>query len=305
MHTKLILPIFARIRVNAWILSSRLFLPPGETFAAQRALTGKQELEVEMRHTGLVALAGVVVLLVGLRPASAAGDWNDDFAEQSEINQTYTLSPGASVRVNNIAGPVEISTWDGETAEVHIVQSARTKAELERKKILVENTPSSLAIYTEPNREKNRWNNVQVRQRVTLKLPRRVDLTINDIAGRVNIGEIDGGLQINDIAGPVDLALVNGSPHIHDIAGPVTLTVGDLGASGLLINDIAGPVKVMIPAATSADIAISDIAGRIGVEVPNVTVQGKINPESFHGKIGGGGPTITIHDIAGSVTIRN
>jgi hypothetical protein len=263
-----------------------------------------------MRHTGFVALAGMVVLLVGLQPASAAkaGDWNDsqgDYAERSEINQTYTLSPGATVRVNNIAGPVEIGTWEGETAEVHIVQSARTKADLERRKILVENTASSLAIYTESNRENNRWNHAQVRQRVTLKLPRRVDLTINDIAGRVRIGQIDGALQINDIAGPVDLELVNGSPRIFDIAGPVTLSVGELGNEGLHINDIAGPVKIVIPSGTNADIAIVDIAGRIGVEIPNVTVQGKINPESFHGKIGGGGPTITINDIAGSVTIRN
>jgi hypothetical protein len=263
-----------------------------------------------MRHARFAAFVGVVVLLAGLRPASAAtvGDWNshdEDFGERSEINQTFTLAPGASVRVNDIAGPVEVTTWDGETAEVHVVQSARTRADLERKKILVENTPSSLAVFTEPRRDGDRWNRVQVRQRVTLKVPRRVNLTINDVAGRVNVGQIDGTIQINDIAGPVDVVLVNGSPRIHDIAGPVTLSVGEIGADGLRINDIAGPVEVTIARDTNADVQIMDIAGRISVDVPGVTVLGKVSPENFNGKIGGGGPAIAINDIAGSVTIRN
>lgn len=261
-----------------------------------------------MRHGLTAAIAGAVVLLAGLPPASTKagvrGLDDEDYAERDEINQTYTLSPGASVRVNDIAGPVEIETWSGDTAEVHIVRSARTREELEQKKIIVEHTASSLAIYTEPKHGLH-WDHARVRQHVTLKLPQRIGLQVTDVAGHVSVGEIDGDVRINDVAGALEVSRVNGSPHINDIAGSVTISVGEVGAEGIHINDIAGRVELVVSPGTNADLEISDISGHIEVGVPNVSVVGKIDPENFRGKIGEGGPRITISDIAGSVTVRN
>jgi len=260
-----------------------------------------------MGRTGLAAIVCGIVLGAGVLPARAAGDWNNGksyLPERVEVNETYKLEPGADVRVRNIAGPVDITTWDGDTAEVHVVNSARSKADLDLKKVVVEHTGSTLSIYTTPTNDRG-WNNIQVRQSVTLKLPRRVDVTINDIAGRVDVGPIEGTATVNDVAGSVSIDLASWSPRVNDIAGALRLKVGEIGADGLTINDIAGPVDLTLASETNADLSIFDIAGHIGVEIPNVTVMGKIDSESFKGKIGGGGPTITVHDIAGRVTIRN
>jgi hypothetical protein len=255
-------------------------------------------------------MAGVVVLLASIAPASARmigilnlGD-DDDYGQRDEINETYTLSPGAAVTINDISGPVEIETWSGEQAEVHVVRSARRAEDLQHKKILVEHTSTSLTIHTEPHHDGMHWDRVQVRQRVTLKLPTRVALHINDIAGHVRVGQIDGPVRINDVAGALEMDRVNGSPHINDIAGSVTLSVGEVGAEGIHINDIAGRVELSVAANANADIDIGDISGSIDVDVPNVTVLGKIDPDHFHGKMGDGGPLITISDIAGSVRLR-
>ena len=263
-----------------------------------------------MRHGLTAAIAGVVVLLASVAPASAmtigilyTGD--DDYSQRDEINETYTLSPGATVTVNDISGPVEIETWASDQAEVHVVRSARRAEDLQHKKILVEHTPTALTIHTEPHHDGMHWDHVQVRQRVTLKLPTHVALHINDIAGHVRIGEIDGPVRINDVAGALEIARVNGAPHINDIAGSVTLAVGEVGAEGIRINDIAGRVELAVAAGTNAEVDISDISGRIDVDVPNVTVVGKIDPEHFHGKMGEGGPLISISDIAGAVQVRN
>jgi DUF4097 and DUF4098 domain-containing protein YvlB len=262
-----------------------------------------------MRHGLTAAIASVVVLLAGFAPASARMIGilsldDDDYGQHDEINETYTLSPGADVTINDISGPVDIETGSGEQAEVHVVRSARRAEDLQHKKILVEHTPTSLTIRTEPHQGVH-WDHVQVRQRVTLRLPTRVALRVNDIAGHVRVGEIDGPVRINDVAGALDIARVNGAPHINDIAGSVTLAVGEVGAEGVQINDIAGRVELAVEAGTNADLDIGDISGRIDVDVPNVTVVGKIDPEHFQGKIGGGGPRITISDIAGSVRIHN
>ena len=262
-----------------------------------------------MRHALIALGASVLLLAAGPRPAGAMvlSIWDpaEDFREQDEINETYTLSDGARVMINDISGPVEIETWDGETAELHVLRSARTREDLAHKKIVVEHTPTSLAIHTERRNGRGGWDRVQVRQHVTLKLPRRVDLTVTDVAGGVRVGRIDGALQINDVAGSLEVGPVNGAPRINDIAGAVTITVGQIGGEGIRINDIAGRVELLVPSGAGADVDIADIAGRISVDVPDATVLGKVDPESFRGRIAGGGPPISIHDIAGSVTVRN
>jgi DUF4097 and DUF4098 domain-containing protein YvlB len=252
--------------------------------------------------------ASVLLLLAGIRPAGAMvlTSWvpADDYRERDEINETYKLSPGATVMINDIAGPVEIETWDGDSAEVHIVRSARSREDLEHKKVVVEHSPTNLAIHTERHDGRG-WDRANVRQAVTLKLPRRIDLTVTDVAGRVRVGQVDGSLQVNDVAGTLDVGPVNGAPRINDIAGAVTMTIGEIGGEGIHINDVAGRVDLLVPNGVSADVEITDISGRISVDVPNVSVLGKVDPESFRGRIGSGGPSITIRDIAGSVTLRN
>lgn len=259
-----------------------------------------------MRKALTTATLGLLLSAAALAPARAAShDWDDnDYAVKDEINMNVDLSPGATVTVTDIAGPVEIETYDGRTAEVHVVRSARSAEELQKKKITVDHTSSSLTIQTEEHRGIN-WDHANVRQRVTLKVPRAVSVRVNDVAGHVNVGDIEGEAHINDVAGALRVGRVTGSPTINDIAGSVTLAVGRIGDGGVRLSDIAGRLELVVDEDTNADIDVSDISGKIDVGVANVSVVGKIDPEEFHGKIGAGGPRISISDIAGSVTVRN
>lgn len=258
-----------------------------------------------MRYGHFAVVVGLLVIFAGLIPAAAHDDWNDDsrYTEKSEIHETYSLSPGAAVTVNDIAGPVTIETWDGTSAQVDVWWSAPTREDLDRKRVVVEQSSSSLAIHT-ISHKMGSWNHSHVRQSVSLRLPRSVELKVWDIAGSVKIGAIDGSVKVNDVAGSLTVESAV-SPHINDIAGSVTLSVSSLGPDGVRINDIAGRVELNISASTDADVDIEDISGKIDVDVANVAVLGKIERESFHGRIGNGGPRISINDIAGSVRVRN
>ena len=81
-----------------------------------------------------------------------------------------------------IAGPVEIETTPGESAEINIVNSAETQADLKCADIPIEQTPGKLAI-----RSKDLCPIVRVNSRVMLKLPRNVNLDLEYIAGHVRI----------------------------------------------------------------------------------------------------------------------
>ena len=47
---------------------------------------------------------------------------NDGYADQEEINQSFELNQGASVKINSINGSVKVETWDQAKAEIHIVK---------------------------------------------------------------------------------------------------------------------------------------------------------------------------------------
>src|SRR5687767_13476735 len=69
-----------------------------------------------------------------------------EFRERDEINQTYQLAPGARVEVSSIRGHVEITNSDSATAEVQIIRTARTRADLEYHKIEIDHTTNSLVV---------------------------------------------------------------------------------------------------------------------------------------------------------------
>jgi hypothetical protein len=49
---------------------------------------------------------------------------------RNEIHRQFRLAPNTTVKVSTIAGPVEIDTTAGELAEISIVSSAETQADL-------------------------------------------------------------------------------------------------------------------------------------------------------------------------------
>ena len=82
---------------------------------------------------------------------------------------------------------------EGSAAEVTIVRSARSREDLEFHKIIVEQTATSLTCAERRHRERpNERRNRDVRQRVMLKVPRQIDLSVSGINGKVRVGEIDG-----------------------------------------------------------------------------------------------------------------
>src|SRR5215207_655003 len=116
-----------------------------------------------MMRRGLAVLSLMMVAMMGgsVRAAEPLRDsWShddSDYAERDEINQTYTLPAGATVEINDISGPVSVETSDGNTAEVRVVSSARSREELARRKAVVEQSGSTLRIYTPQDRER-RWH---------------------------------------------------------------------------------------------------------------------------------------------------
>lgn len=229
---------------------------------------------------------------------------DSDYPEKDEIDQTYQLAAGAKVDVSGINGSVEIETASGNTAEVHIVRSAKTKEALQYRKIIIQQSSTSLVIKGEEERDRDRnWRDKDVRQRVFLKLPRQVNLNTSGVNGRVTVGEIDGPVTVSGINGKVDVAQAVGYSRLSGINGRVTVTIAKLGERGADIDGINGGVEIRFTEDINADLEVSGINGNVNTELPNVTVQGKMERNNFRAKIGSGGSPIQVSGINGRVTL--
>jgi len=175
---------------------------------------------------------------VGFTPETAQ---RRDFTERDEINRTYQLAPGARVEVSSIRGPVEITNGDSATAEVQIIRSARTRADLEYHKVEVEQSGNSLVVRGLQEPEQRQRENVQVNHHVILKLPRSIDLKVSSISGSLKAGDIDGQTVVSSISGSVNMGNVGGKLQVNSVSG--NLEVGNVGADAR-VNSISGNLGI-------------------------------------------------------------
>src|SRR6185369_8224378 len=123
--------------------------------------------EVNMMFTALLTS---VMMLACVAPN--AGFTQRDFKERDEFNQTYQLPQGARVEISSILGSVKITNSDSATAEVRIIRTARTRADLEYHKIEVAQTVNTLVVRGVQEPDERGRRNIQVNHEIILKLPR-------------------------------------------------------------------------------------------------------------------------------------
>jgi len=231
-----------------------------------------------------------------------------DLPERDEVHQTYQLKNGARVMVTGINGPVEIATGETDTAEVHIVRSAYNRDDLEQRKITVENTPTSLLVKGEDGTHNFSLLSLfthrgEVRQRVTLKLPRQVEFATTGINGPVTIGEVDGAVRVSGINGSVKLAQAAGSAEISGINGSIQATIKGLGERGIRAGGINGSLELRFAEDLNANLTVSGLNGRLQTDFPNVVMGEKENRSHFSARIGEGGAPITISGLNGRLRL--
>jgi putative adhesin len=290
----------------------------------------------EVKNMFVTALLTSVMMLACGAPATAQ---NRDFKERDEFNQTYQLPAGARVEISSIRGPVEITNGDGATAEVRIIRSARTRADLEYHKIEVEQSGNSLVVRGIQEPEQRRGQNIRVDHHVILKLPRRIELAVSSISGSLKVGDVDGethvssisgsaefgnvggklrvnsisgsleignvaaDARVNSISGNVSLGQVNGALDVSSVSGSVNATLVSLSPEGIQIRSVSGSVEIGLKSDVNADFIAEHVTGQVSLDVPNVTRDSDEKSSNVRARIGAGGIPITISSVSGNIRL--
>ena len=262
-----------------------------------------------------------------------------DFNERDEFNQTYQLAPGARVEVSSISGSVKISNSETGTAEVQIIRTARTRADLEYHKIEVEQTGNSLVVRGVQESRERESRNIQVNHQVILKLPRRIDLSVTSVSGSLQVGDVEGRMhvssisgsgnignvggklqvssvsgslevgnvgadaRVNSISGNVGLGQVNGSLDVSSVSGGVNARLLSLSPQGIRINSVSGSIELGFKGEVNADFSAEQVSGQVYLDVPNVTRDSEARSSNVRARIGAGGTPITITSVSGNIRL--
>lgn len=222
-------------------------------------------------------------------------------AAQERFDQSYALSPGAEVSVEGIAGPVTIVTGSGARAEVQVVRMAATQRELDCYRTAVEASRDRLRI-RHVQEDTPGCRSIRSRQEVSLALPRSANVALETIAGRVEVGALDGHLSLDSIAGQVSLASIR-SASLSSLAGGLSLHVDRLAPRGVDISSVVGGVELGFGRDADADVSVSSVMGSVRSESPALRLYGE--DQSYRARVGRGGPNVTMSSIVGRVRLRS
>src|ERR1700751_5434862 len=168
--------------------------------------------------TWLGAALGSLCALLALAIGAHASDHRGALTE--EFHQTYPITSDGRVELDNINGPVHISSWDRNEVKVDAVKYADTKEQLDEAKIQVEAGKEYVSIRTRYPDHDHTWNsgshNNPASVEYTLTVPRTARLD--------EINLVNGALDVAGISGEVRASCVNGQLEAHDLAGRAELS---------------------------------------------------------------------------------
>lgn len=222
-----------------------------------------------------------------------------------QINKTVTLAPGSNVKISGINGRVTIETTEGTQAEIKIDIRASDREALERRPLIIENTPNSLTIRKLDDREGGRWESERgwVRHEVFVRMPRQVNLHVNGVNGAVQVAEITGSIGVNGVNGRVDVQYAGTASNINGINGHTTISIAKLGQGGLKVSGINGGVELGLPTDVNANVDVSGVNGGVNSDLP-LAVIGEMRRGQLKGTLGAGGPSINVSGINGGVHLK-
>jgi len=258
--------------------------------------------------TWLEAALGSLCALLALAVGAHASDHRGALSE--EFHQTYAITSDGRIELDNINGPVHISSWDRNEVKVDAVKYADTKERLDEAKIEIDSGKDYLSIRTKYPDHNNNWNwgshNNPASVEYTLTVPRTASLD--------EIKLINGALDLTGITGEVRASCINGRLEAHDLSGRAKLSTingrldarfAQLSGQDVELNSVNGSLELTIPSDSNAEVDASTVSGGISNDFGLRVNDHRFVGHDLRGELGKGGSHIHLSDVNGRIEIRH
>lgn len=258
--------------------------------------------------TWLGATLGTICALLALTLGAHAADHRGSLSE--EFHQTYAISAEGRIELDNINGPVHISSWDRDEVKVDAVKYADTKERLDEAKIEINAGKDYVSIETKYPGHDHNWNwgshNNPASVEYTLTVPRTARLDeIKLINGSLDITGMNGEVRASCINGTLEASELAGRAELSTINGRLVAKFGQLSGQSVDLNSVNGSVDLTIPSDSNAEVEANTVSGGIdndfGLHVNHHNFVG----HDLRGELGSGGAHIRVSNVNGHVEIHH
>lgn len=274
---------------------------------------------------------------------SAAACWEQAGFERTDVSErTYPASAIRTVSLENRNGPMNLQAWDKAEIKLKVTKRVKgwglDQAGEFLKEIKVEQIHEGETLTIRPVWPNHwRWWGRSASVQYEIKLPRRMNVETTSSNGRVfasglegkqhysstngkiqvqgskgslEAETVNGAVEIDGASGVLEVQTTNGSIHTQRIRGRLRAktTNGRVRASfstppegEVALNTTNGSVRLTLPAQTHANVVARTTNGSIASDFPLI-IQGKFG-KKVEGRLGAGGPPITLSTLNGSIRI--
>ncbi len=240
------------------------------------------------------------------------------------VEKRFTVSGTPSLDISTFDGSVEVGTWDRPEVLVVIEKHAIDKAAADRMIVTADQNGDVVSVKVREERGGGlhvNFGSHNARLTVTVPAKTRIEATTGD--GRVTVRNVEGDLRVKTGDGSIQLEQVNGSVDATsgdgsiDIEGAVRGLSARSGDGRVRIRAAATPatdwnlvtgdgsVLLEVPEGFGAELDATTGDGR--VEVRDVPFSGQSDGSergTARGRLGSGGPNVSIRSGDGVITIR-
>jgi hypothetical protein len=289
-----------------------------------------------MRVAGSLTWNGSWRLGAMVMMAGALALWGATTTPADEVTKTFPVTGHARVHVETDDGAVRVSTGDIKQVEVRVDYSGY---KLDRDlRVSTSQNGDSVDVSAKTGGTFWNWGGRHNSLRVEIHMPKEADLTIRTGDGNVQADSINGNVDVTTGDGSITVQGVKGTIRFHTGDGHIEArgldgrleassgdghinlegrfdalniktgdgsvnaraTAGSKVQSTWTIRTGDGSVDMEIPGDLQADIDASTHDGHISLGLP-VTVEGTFSSSQIHGKMNGGGQSLTIRTGDGSI----
>ena len=252
-------------------------------------------------------------------------DWDSEFevlrdrewqesARQEEFRWTGRIDAGDVLEIKGVNGPVSARPADGDEIEVVAVKRGRRNDPEEVRIEVIEHGGgvTLCAVYPTPRGERenecgvgeegrNSTQNNDVQVEWEVRVPRDARFRARTVNGDVEAMELGRDVDVATVNGDVRLATA-GFAAARTVNGSIRARMAGAPTGGTAFETVNGSVELDVDAELDADLDASWLNGDLETDLP-LKITGRMGRRSAEGRLGDGGPRLSVKTVNGSIRI--
>lgn len=224
-----------------------------------------------------------------------------------EVKKTFSVGDKTELRLENVNGEVDISSWNKNEIQVIAVITAKSQKARDRITIEMDKNGRGVSVETHYEKSSNWGSNHSGSVDYTVKVPVNARLASIDL--------VNGSLSVEGVKGEVNLDVVNGSvqatglasdSEINSVNGSIEVSYQEISSDlrDISIDTVNGRIELHLPEEISADVDVETMHGSIKNDFGLSANKNMFSGRNLNGTIGRGDVRISIESVNGSVKIR-